>query len=80
MGACQNKKEVRKYNKPGQRKTAKKMHGDCLSEELLKRQLNVIFDKYDVDGNGELSKDEARNMLRDLCSSRSKNASEEYLD
>ena len=45
------------------RRVLKKDSANCLNEAEMKKELDKIFDRYDSDKDGELSKNEVLKML-----------------
>ena len=58
MGMCQTQeKKPKQKSKNSKIVRVAKRKDDGFTEDKLRQTLNQIFDKYDKDGNGELSKE-----------------------
>ena len=67
MGSCQGKEEAKMHRiKRTRGRVHKKGSPNCIDEAEMKKELDKIFDRYDSDQDGELSKNEVLKMLSDI--------------
>jgi Ca2+-binding EF-hand superfamily protein len=85
MGLCQSDDKKTAFHQGTMKRkatirTEEKEKGNCLDEKKLRMEVDKIFDKYDINKDGVLEKEEVALMLKDLNMSRSKTTSSDDIE